>query len=238
MVGEIHPGSNRLGAETQVNRQPEDRDAVNEGTETQVSTGSVREMILASWRLSLIVVTPALQLRYSNAQGAQLLERGDALRLSNQKLCCADASVTPLLEEKVRDTAAKLGVYPDGLLGLSVPSKADPLRRYLVRLSALSSPKSSKPLVELRVAESEADAVPPVRLVAHTLGLTQTQARVAVELVRGLALAKIGEQLGIQTDTVKDHVKAVYQRLHIDGTRRDGVDARTLLIRKVMALAY
>ena len=39
-------------------------------------------------------------------------------------------------------------------------------------------------------------------------------------------------------DTVKDHLKSVYQRLQIDGSRERGVDPKSVLIRKIMALGY
>ncbi|MFZ5896276.1 MAG: helix-turn-helix transcriptional regulator [Myxococcota bacterium] len=217
---------------------PDDSESATSVPETSVSTASIRELILGSWRLAIVVVDLAQRHKYSNAHGKQLLSEGKVLKLKGDIVRCADASLDEELSQRIAVTAAKNTLGDDGLVGWSIGPAADPSERVMIRLSSLVSPKRQTPLIELRLARAEADFVPPQRLVAHSLGLTKMQATVAVEIARGLTTAKIAEQHGIKLDTVKDHLKSVYQRLHIDGARERGVDAKTLLIRKIMALGY
>lgn len=216
----------------------EDSDGGLEPGAATVSTASIRELILGSWQLALVVVDIEQRHKYSNAHGKELLLRADVFRLRAGLLRCTDPANDTELSRHIALSAAKNGLGDDGLIGWSVGSVADPAGRILVRLATLVSPKRRSPLIELRVARAEGDFVPPRRLVANSLGLTKMQASVAVEIARGHTTAKIAEQLGIKPDTVKDHLKSVYQRLHIDGGRDLGVDAKTLLVRKVMALGY
>ncbi len=204
-----------------------------------VSTASIRELILGSWQLAIIVVDAARRYKYANSQGKALLERGNPLRLQRDTVtCCNDPECDAELAERVATTASKAGLGQDGLVGWALGSATDPAQRMHVRFGALVSPKRSAPLVELRIARAEADFVPPRRLVAHSLGLTKAQASVAVEIARGHTTSRIAEQLGIKPDTVKDHLKSIYQRLQIDGARERGVDPKAVLIRKIMALGY
>jgi len=217
---------------------PDDSEPNEGAPATTVSTASIRELILGSWQLSIIVVDPELRFKYANSQGKALLNGGAMFRLRSGVLACADAAENDELAERVRITASKAGLGEDGLVGWAVGPVTEPSKRLMVRFGVLLSPRRSTPLVELRIAPADGDFVPPQRLVAHSLGLTKTQASIAVEIARGHTTVKIAEQLRIKPDTVKDHLKSIYQRLHIDGARERGIDAKALLIRKIMAIGY
>ncbi|HET9934673.1 MAG TPA: LuxR C-terminal-related transcriptional regulator [Polyangiaceae bacterium] len=217
---------------------PDPDDPESEPALTTTSSASIRELILGSWQLAIVVVDVSRRYRYANSHGKEILERGNVFKLRAGSLVCANPELDAELAERVTAAARKTGLGHEGIIGWSVGRGADPEDRVIVRFSALTSPKRSTPLIELHVARAEADFVPPQALVAHSLGLTRMQARVAVEIARGNATGKIAEQLGIRPDTVKDHLKCVYQRLHIDGARERGMDAKAILIRKIMALSY
>lgn len=217
---------------------PDRKDTAPTGTDGSLSTGSVREMILQTWRLSLLVVTPQLRLKYANQSGEEMLEQEDILRLDGRRVRSYAPRLTQELEERVRIAASRPGLVPQGLVGWTVQSRKEPERSWVLCFAGLANPKRSTPLVELRIAASSLDFVPPQALIAHALGLTRAQAAVVVQLAHGLTINKIASQLGIKPQTVKDHVKAIYQRLGIDGARERGMDPKMLLMRRVMALCY
>jgi DNA-binding CsgD family transcriptional regulator len=228
-----------IRGELAVKRQPEPDDSEPEAFEqASVSTASIREMILGSWQLAIVVVDLEQRYKYANSNGKELLERAAVFRIRRGLVVCADASLDAELSARIAVTASKNGLGDDGIVGWSLGPLDDPAQRMMVRFNALVSPKRAKPLVELRIARAESDFVPPRRLIAHSLGLTKTQASVAAEIARGHTVAKIAEELGIRPETVKDHLKSIYQRLHIDGSRQRGVDAKSLLIRRILALGY
>jgi len=218
--------------------EPDDSEPSPAPAATTVSTASIRELILGSWQLAIVVVDVARRYKYANSHGKELLASGVVFKLRGGTATCVDAARETEFVERVALAAAKNGLGQDGLIGWSVGPTTEPGQRRTVRFGTLVSPKRATPLVELRIARVEGDFVPPRRLVAHSLGLTKSQASVAVEIARGHTTAKIAEQLGIKPETVKDHLKSIYQRLEIDGARQRGADPKALLIRRIMALGY
>ncbi|HKK78619.1 MAG TPA: response regulator transcription factor [Phaeodactylibacter sp.] len=66
------------------------------------------------------------------------------------------------------------------------------------------------------IARKVVDHFAPPKRKANTEGLTDRQSQIVEGLVEGLSYKMIADRLSISVETVRDHIKRIYKRLHVN----------------------
>ena len=69
------------------------------------------------------------------------------------------------------------------------------------------------------ITDPDRDIYPSEEIIAQAFGLTQAEARLAARLATGQSLERIATELGISEGTVRNQLKAVFQKTE---THRQG----------------
>lgn len=107
-----------------------------------------------------------------------------------------------------------------------------PLRLLVVPLHAEAEPGAGACAVFL--SDSEAGIEAPAHILQRHYGLTQAEARVVAKLLQGGSLDLVAEQLGVQRETVRSHIKRIYAKV---GTTRQS-DLVAILLRGPAGLRW
>jgi DNA-binding CsgD family transcriptional regulator len=120
-----------------------------------------------------------------------------------------------------------LGVRHGGSLACPRPSGKRP---YAIHVLPLNSPgaelPSRGPLAMVVIVDPERRPLPALDLLRQIYGLTRTEAAVAQLVLNGEGLGPIGEQLLLSRDTVKTHLRNVFNKTQ---THRQAELVRLLL---------
>jgi len=165
-----------------------------------------------------------------NRSAEEILAMDDGLVLARDGPRASTAKQTGelrrLLAEATR-TGAGRGVDAGAVVRLARPSGRPPLEALVAPLRRESSPlvdRKAACVIFLADPTARGDA-PPARL-RQQYGLTEMEAEVASRLVGGMALAEIGNDLGITIHTVRGHLKRLFAKT---ATHRQAELLRVLL---------
>lgn len=165
----------------------------------------------------VILADHALGLRHANTAAAWMLETNDGLSLRRGRLVAEDATAHRQLVTAVRRLSAPVPDPFDIRIMVRRRSGAMPyvisLRPALGdALPALGAPAH----VILFVTDPELALVSPnADRLGEDFGLTPAEARVACIAVQALSVPMIAARLGVTENTIKTHLKAVYEKLGV-----------------------
>jgi DNA-binding CsgD family transcriptional regulator/PAS domain-containing protein len=151
---------------------------------------------------------------YANTAAARFLESGEALRELNGRLTIADINTRRAFEEAL--LAASRGDQGIGAQGIGIPLFSDQGYPAVCYMLPINQSKARSANGEASIAlfvSTLAHAAPaPAAIVATIFGLTSAEARVACELQSREALGAAADRLGISANTVKTHLKRIYEK--------------------------
>lgn len=186
--------------------------------------------------LGIIVVDESRALLYQNRTAQDVLTQGDGLTIRSNRLYSAESAVNRKINGAIQRA---LSSTPDDL---PAPGEAIRVDRSTkdIPYGLLISPLSGSLLIVSRDGQplpaaavlitdpSRTVALDPERL--RTLfALTRAQARVAAELAKGSSVHTIAIELGIQPNTVRTHLKAIF--------RVTGCESQSELVRLLLQSA-
>jgi DNA-binding CsgD family transcriptional regulator/PAS domain-containing protein len=167
-----------------------------------------------------LLVAADMSVTFVNAQASRILGRNQALRVGGKPQRRTLLAPDPGIQEKI-DRALQSAIEP-GLHSIRyfsepvlIPRGADraPLVLNVSSLGKgreLDSEKHAAVIVFIN--DPEQAAPPNENFLAEAYGLTPTEARVSALLLDGDSLKVIAGDLGVTENTVKSHVKAIYQK--------------------------
>ena len=170
----------------------------------------------------------------TNQAGAQLVARGDVLRLLDERLSLVRRTDNALLQTLVGKALADPGEDGDGVVeAMRVERPSGGSLGILVRSfgSSLRIRSDVTPAAIVHVAGIGGD-LPPERLVAQLFDLTPSEALLATLLTTGLTLAEAAEKLELTENTVRSYSKTIFNKT---GVRRQ-TDLVRLILRSVAVL--
>ncbi|MEX0759222.1 MAG: helix-turn-helix transcriptional regulator [Tistlia sp.] len=183
----------------------------------------VAQAVLDSLPWAVAVVAASLKVLAANAMAAALMETG-RLPLRGGRLSMPDPATEARLRELVGDairTAERRGGRGGGALALD-RSDAPPCRLFVSPLppqaeAGLIAPRSGDGCALIAVQQADARARPTARALMDLFGLTQAEARVALELAEGQRLGEIAERRGLSPNTLRSQVKAILAKTGCHG---------------------
>jgi DNA-binding CsgD family transcriptional regulator len=178
--------------------------------------------------LAVLAVDADLRIRAGNRTADAMLAEADGLRTSGRRLRLAGAASQRALEDVVARLAAPASGQREGRRVVAVPR---PSGRHAYRMTLLAgmpgrSFGSVPGIVTAIVSDPEAGAAPDAGFVRAAYGLTSMEATVATLIPAGLRRPEIAARLGLSENTVRSHLKAVYDKL--------GVRSQAELVRVLM----
>ncbi|HEX6603854.1 MAG TPA: helix-turn-helix transcriptional regulator [Sphingomicrobium sp.] len=168
---------------------------------------------------------------HANAEAQRLLDARDGLSVTHGELRGAYPADTQRLRQMISeaDRAARgASLQPRPALRLPRPSgRPELVIRALPVAPVVASSFGVGELatIALFVHDPEKDDQPVEELIAEGLGLTQAEAAVAARVWEGDSVAEAAERLGVSPNTVKTHLKAVFEKT--------GVERQAALVRKI-----
>lgn len=169
-----------------------------------------------------------------NVRGQQLLDAKDGLLVVNGELRACTPAHTLRLRQAIQETdraARGASLQPRATLRLPRPSGGGDL---VVRASPVAPSVATTfgvgelVTVALFVHDPEEDAPEVEEMLEDAFGLSHAEAAAAARIWHGDSVAEAAQALGISPNTIKTHLKVVFEKA--------GVDRQAGLVRKIAML--
>lgn len=153
----------------------------------------------------------------SNRKAHDLATAGDGLRLASEGISASHGPSARRLRRLVLDaarTGAGRGSAAGGAVALERPSGRRPLQAFVSPLARRGAARRWGTGACALVLVSDPEETPPPceELLRGLWGLTHAEARVAAEVASGADLDRVGDALGIRRETVRNHLKRIYEK--------------------------
>lgn len=165
------------------------------------------------------VVTDAAEVVWCNRAAEQVLDRAQGVRRDGAHLAAAAPTDRRLLADALTRMAMAAPEQPPIVLSLASPGAAQPVVALVRALGPVFSRQAGVrrglALLALRGAQAAHD---PARCVfAQRYELTAAQARVSALVFTGQPLAAIAGTLNVSENTVRSHLKQIFQKTDTHG---------------------
>lgn len=166
-----------------------------------------------------LVVTGTAEVVWCNSAAERLLDRAQGLRRDGARVAAAAATDRRALAEALARTAAAAPDQPPVVLSLASPGDAQPVVALLRSLGPVYSREAGarRGLVLLALRGLNPSHDPARCVFARRYDLTMAQARVGALVFAGLPLAEIADALNISENTVRSHLKQIFQKTGTHG---------------------
>lgn len=201
-----------------------------------VRRGEAARAALEQLAVGVILLAEDGRFLGNNRAAAAIVATRDGLELSADGPVAASPKATARLRHLVREaiaTAARRGLGAGGAVALPRPSGCRPLHALVTPLPLEGNPfGSTRAAAAIFVTDPELRPELPAAALASLFGMTPAEARVAALLAVGSSPNEVAEQLEIRVQTVRSHLKAIFQKTD---TRRQG-ELVALLLRSMATL--
>jgi DNA-binding CsgD family transcriptional regulator len=180
-------------------------------------------------RHGVIVVDRHGQVVFANHAARAIVAQRDGLSIASDGLVAAGfperLKLRRLLDEAVRTTAGE-GFSAGGAMTIARPSMK---RAFLVLVAPLPlalDGNHSSGMATVFISDPETHAETLEEFARRLCRLTATEARIATSFAASGSLEQVGEQLGISRETVRWHLRHLYQKT---GTHRQSALLKRLI---------
>lgn len=191
------------------------------------------QFILDRIERAIVVAGPDGEVRFANRAADALLSRGDGLDARQGRLRATRHRHTDALLSLIgRAAATASGTQSVAVDAVAIPSANDN-PSFAVVAEPLAPAHSdalghhAAPGAILFIGDSEASNRPSIERLRVVYGLTPAEARLAALIVGGHGIASAAEALGVSANTVKYHLKTVFDKV--------GISRQAELVRRVLA---
>lgn len=179
-------------------------------------------MMLDRFDQGVLLLSVSGHVVHSNSEAERLLREGDGLQVVNGELRAARPADTKRLRQTISETdraARGASLVPEITLRLERPSG---LPELVVRALPVAPVVASTfgvgelATVALFIHDPDRGHAAIEDLIARGLGLTAAEAAAVARIWEGDTVTQAAATLGISPNTVKSHLKAVYDKLDVD----------------------
>ncbi|MGM0563431.1 MAG: LuxR C-terminal-related transcriptional regulator [Pseudomonadota bacterium] len=176
------------------------------------------EETLSKLTLGVVLVDPAGNVQYANPVANSICRQHGGLALKDSGLICAHRAdqQAALLQAIDRAATSRAGTLQSGrqALGFDHPDQAHPLSAIVATATADTMPLAfTQPGgAVLYLSSSRVENNLTSEALEQIYRLTPTEANVAIGLTNGLSVQQIAGQLSRQPETVRTHLKRVFQK--------------------------
>lgn len=159
-----------------------------------------------AFRIPTLIVTMDMRIVWSNSSADTMLEAGDCFALHKGYLACPDKDQ----EEPFRAFIAGLSSEPTAWIH-RLPEQ----QFRLVRAERVA-PAGQPPGVTLMVYPTDARSRYVWGDISRAFGLTRAEATIVRKIIDGDGAAAVAEDLSVSLETVRTHIRRVYNKLGIN----------------------
>lgn len=191
-------------------------------------------LMLEKFDHAVVLLSASGHLVHCNAEAQRLLDGRDGLSIEHGELRAAYPADTRRLRQMISeaDRAARgASLQPRQTTRLPRPSAmADLVVRVLPVAPVVASSFGAGELatIALFIHDPEKGSQPVDGVIAEALGLSQAEAAVAARIWEGDSIGEAASRLRVSPNTVKTHLKAVFEKA--------GVDRQAALVRRIAQL--
>ena len=166
-----------------------------------------------------LLVTDTAEIAWCNSAAERLLDLAQGLRRDGARLLAAAPSDRRLLAEALARMAAAAPGQPPMVLSLANPGTAQPVVALVRPLGPVYSRQAGarRALALVALRGSPAGHDPASCVFAQRYELTAAQARVSALVFAGQPLAEIAATLNVSENTVRSHLKQIFQKTATHG---------------------
>lgn len=166
-----------------------------------------------------LLVSATAEIVWCNSAAELMLDRAQGLRRDGVRLASAAASDRRLLSDAVARMAAAAPGQPPMVLSLACPGAAQPVVALVRPLGPVYSRQAGarRGLALLALRGSQLSHDPAHCVFAQRYELTAAQARVSALVFAGQPLATIAATLNVSENTVRSHLKQIFQKTDTHG---------------------
>lgn len=160
--------------------------------------------------VALVILAPDLTVLWENRAAGAMLEDGRHLARAGAKVTCADKGQAASFQNFLSGLGDASGVWA---------CRSGDGAHLLVRADVLN-PRDAAPAAILTLYPAGSGQVSAWADLTQVFGLTASEAGVAKRLVGGDRAEKVAEDLGLSLETVRTHIRRIYNKLSI-GSREE-----------------
>lgn len=186
----------------------------------RMATAASGELLLDSIGHPVLLLSGDCELMHTNRMGRELLAGKSGLQLQHGQLCGADVAAS----RKIRAAVAEAGraargasLVPPPVISIDRPSGAPLVLRALPLQTRQQTAVDigGTAVVALMVHDPDRFGRPTAELLADGLGISKAEAAVATRIWLGDNVHEAAAALGLSINTVKTHLKTIYDRLDL-----------------------
>ncbi len=163
--------------------------------------------------IGVVLVKITAEVLYMNRTALDMAASGDALTVIHQRLAAAAFEDASALRRLIIQAGRSTDEGPRYAMLLSRKSSLRPLSIIVAPVRRASPSRASqKPAALVFVSDPEGNPESPEDLLVGLYGLTQTEAVLTAELLKGRGLIWAAQQLSISINTAKTHLKRVFEK--------------------------
>jgi DNA-binding CsgD family transcriptional regulator len=178
-------------------------------------------------RLNLVVVNQSGWVLFLDRAAAEIEVQADGLSFVG-RLRATSRSDDAILQKIIRNATSRADHVPKP--GIAMISRPSGRRSFVVRAFPLCGANSTtghrRAVVLLQISDPECESHIPPFYLQETFGLTPTEAKVAICILRGSGLPCVAKELSVTLSTVRVHLQRVFEKT---GTHRQAELVRLLL---------
>lgn len=151
------------------------------------------------------------RVHFASAAARQLVETG-RMCIRNGVLCSPAASETMVLRRLVKERIDAVQTGPATMTFHRLDAADDTLCLGVTAARQPDGPSPGRPFAILLVTKPSQIALPDVGQLRNHFGLTDAQARMAIEIARGHGLKACARRLGIAETTARSHLRQIFEK--------------------------
>jgi DNA-binding CsgD family transcriptional regulator len=174
-------------------------------------TGQFAALALDYLETCVFVLDADSRIHFANAAAKRLFENG-RLSTRNGLLSSPDGAEITALRRIVKQCVEASASGPAAMTFHRLGDGEDALCLALVAVRQAAGRSADKPLVMLFATTPCEASLPDTRQLRSQFGLTDAQARLAIEIARGEGLKACAQRLGIAMSTGRSHLKQIFEK--------------------------
>lgn len=194
------------------------------------------ELLIDSIGHPVVMLSEAGDVLHANRLARSLFDRRDAIWLRQGRLCCAFGDDHQRLGAAIAEVARAArgaSLSPQPLIKIRREDRESSLIARLLplgpsRTCVPTAGTTQMPVVALMLHDPSRQISPTIELLQSGLGLSRAEAMVAYRVWEGDGVDASARALGLSPNTVKSHLKTIFERLDVH--RQSGLVQRIALM--------
>ena len=160
---------------------------------------------------SVFILGADLRLQFASAAAKRLVKTG-RMSIRSEMLCSPIAAETVMLRRLVTERIAAAALGQTQMVFHRLDGTDDPLCLGVTAARQTDESRLGPPVAIVLASKPSEISLPDLRQLRDHFGLTEAQARLAIEITKGHGLAACARRLGIAVTTARSHLRQIFAK--------------------------